>query len=148
VATVVPPASSAPAPLAGEPLALPDGTVVRLRLVGVETPLDEGASIVASDAHGGVVGRVAYARVYGPRALVTIEVGDAHWHHGLPGALLARLCAAAARAGISTFLVRVPAADLRLLALLRGPFAARESRDGAIVDAELQTTAPGRPPQT
>jgi GNAT superfamily N-acetyltransferase len=133
-----------PAPLAGESLALPDGAAVRLRHAGLESPRGEGESIIASDARGDVVGRVSYARVYGPRALVRIEVDDAYWHLGLPGALLARLCAAAAHAGISTFLVRVPASDMRLLALLRGTFAARESRDGAMVDAELQTTAPGR----
>jgi hypothetical protein len=147
VETVTTPASSAPtpppAPVAGEPLTLPDGAVVGLRRAGLDSVRGEGESLVASDARGRVVGRVAYARVYGPRAFVTIEVGDAHWHHGLPGALLARLCAGAAQAGISTFLLRVPASELRLLALLRETFSARDSRDGAFLDAELQTTAPG-----
>jgi GNAT superfamily N-acetyltransferase len=99
----------------------------------------DGAEIEAIDADGRLVGRLAFARVYGPRAEVVLEVDDAFWHRGLPQALLDRGCGRAACRGISTFLVRVQAADVRVLALLRQEFAARESRHGTYVDVEFST---------
>jgi GNAT superfamily N-acetyltransferase len=128
---------------ADEQLPLGDGNTVRLRTIGRDrggtVAGDEGAEIAAIDADGRTVGRLLYARVYGPRAQVELEIDDAFWHRGLPQALLARICARAACIGISTFLVRVRAADVRLLALLRQDFAARESRHGEYVDVELST---------
>jgi CBS domain-containing protein len=70
-------------------------------------------------------------------------VDDAYWHRGLPAALIARLAAAAACFGISTFLVRVGGADLRLLALLRETFAARWTVEGSIVNVEMSTAEAG-----
>lgn len=123
------------------PLRLRDGTVVwvcaRGGDGGVLADRDERAAIVAMDAAGVTVGRAAYARVYGPRATLEIEVDDGYWHRGLPELLLAGLCLRAARFGVSVLLARVCAADLRLIALLRWQFAARETRDGAHVDIEL-----------
>ncbi len=119
-----------------------DGTAVALRTIDVDRHGafcgEEHAAIVA-EAGGGTVGRAAYATVYGPRAQLTLDVDEAFWHRGLRELLLARLCARAACAGISTFVFRVRASDVRLLALLREQFAARGSRDGAHVDLELPT---------
>ncbi|MDX6681412.1 MAG: hypothetical protein QOG94_1451 [Solirubrobacteraceae bacterium] len=125
-------------PLAPERLI--DGCAVWLRAVddAAATP-GERATLVARDADGRALGSVAYARVYGPRAELSLEVDAALWHRGLPELLVAGACASAARFGISTFLARVPAADVRLLALLRERFAARESRDGATVAVEFAT---------
>jgi GNAT superfamily N-acetyltransferase len=126
---------------AHEQLRLQDGTAVRLLAVAA-VPGEERAELTAIDEDGRVVGRLVYARVYGPRAEVTLEVDDALWHLGLPHALLDRSCDRAARLGISTFLARVRASDLRLLALLRHEFAASESRDGQHVDVEFATATP------
>jgi GNAT superfamily N-acetyltransferase len=128
---------------ADEHLRLRDGTAVSLRAFGRDRDAaaldDERAEIAAEDADGRTVGRVVYARVYGPRAEVALKVDDGFWHRGLPEALLERICARAACLGISTFLVRVRASDVRLLALLRHEFGARESRDGRHVDVEFST---------
>jgi hypothetical protein len=128
---------------ADEQLSLPDGTVVRLRTIDLDRDAAvagaDGAEMEVIDADGRMVGRLAYARVYGPRAEVALEVDDALWHRGLPHALLDVGCGRAACRGISTFLVRVRAADVRMLALLRQEFAARESRHGAYVDVEFST---------
>jgi hypothetical protein len=99
---------------------------------------EDGGSIVARAA-GRVAGRASYTRVYGPRAALSIEVDDAYWHRGLPGVLIDALAARAARVGIMRFLLRVPASDVRLLALLREDYATRERRDGAFVDVECDT---------
>ncbi|MGH2941632.1 MAG: hypothetical protein ACRDLN_02490 [Solirubrobacteraceae bacterium] len=103
---------------------------------------DPGAEVVANDLDGRTVARAAYTRVYGPRAVITLDVDDPFWHRGLPETLLADLCLRAARAGISTFLARARASDVRLLAMLRREFSARESRDGQYVDIELSTVRP------
>jgi hypothetical protein len=76
--------------------------------------------------------------------VLTLDMDEAFWHRGLPELLLARLCARAASAGISTFVIRARASDVRLLALLREQFAAREMRDGAHVDLELPTATRAR----
>ena len=130
-------------PDSDEHLRLRDGTAVRLRTIGRDRDAAalgaERAEITAEDADGRTVGRVAYVRVYGPRAEVALMVDDRFWHRGLPQALLARMCARAARLGISTFLARVRASDVRLLALLRHEFSARDSPDGPHVDVEFST---------
>ena len=108
----------------------------------------ERAEIVAEDACGLVVGRAAYARVYGPRAALTLEVGEPTWQHGLPAALLGRLGARAAAGGIATFLIRVPLCDERLIALLVGDFAARIRRDASELDTEFAVPAPRDPAVT
>jgi CBS domain-containing protein len=126
---------------------LRDGTPVSLwttdRARGAATGADEHAAIFAA-AGARTVGRASYARLYGPRAEVTLEIDDDFWHRGLPELLLARLCAGAADAGISTFVIRARASDVLLLALLRERFAARGARDGAHVDLELSTAAAAR----
>jgi hypothetical protein len=138
VVTATPSGPSAGA-AAYEPHRLRDGGTVWLRATAA--PADDGAAIAAFDADGRTLGRAAYTRVYGPRADVAIELDDAFWHRGLAELLLATLCVRAACAGISTFLARVPASDLRLLALLRTEFFARGSRDGSHVGVEFPTAA-------
>jgi hypothetical protein len=108
---------------------------------GAAASRGDHVALVAKDAAGLTVGRVAYSRLYGPRAELALDVDAGTWHSGVPELLLAAASEHAARAGISTFLVRVPAADVWMLALLREHFAARESRDGAFVAAEFATTA-------
>jgi CBS domain-containing protein len=125
----------------GGDVGLPDGTVVRLRHADLRATRDEGEEITARDANDHVVGRVAYRRIYGPRATVTIDVDDGYWHRGLPAVLLARLGETAALFGITTFIVRAPAADSRLLALLRETVGAHRSGDGPFVDMEFATAA-------
>ena len=128
---------------AGE-LVLRGGLAVRLRESDRDgRPVgDEFACLLAEDAAGLPVGRASYRRVYGPRAVLELHVGEELWHSGLPELLIASLCLHAARAGITTLLARVPARDMALLALLREEFAARETRDGAHVDVELSTAGP------
>jgi GNAT superfamily N-acetyltransferase len=125
---------------AAKSLRLPDGTRIVLRTIDREPHAahsgDQRATIVA-EAGGRIVGQASYERVYGPRAAAAIEVDEAFWHRGLPGALLAALGARAARLGIATFLMRVGADEVRLLALLRSDFGARQSRSGAYVELEF-----------
>ena len=102
---------------------------------------EEWGAVAAADLCGRRVAHGAYTPVYGPRAALELDVDAAYWHGGLPELVLASLCADAAGCGISTFLMRVAASDVRLLALLRAEFAARETRDGACVDIELPTAA-------
>jgi hypothetical protein len=132
---------------AGAPLRLSDGSGVRLnRTRRPATPAaQECGEVAADDLCGRPIARGAYRRVYGPRATLELDVEDAYWHGGLPQLVLDSLCADAARSGIWTLLARVGASDVRLLALLREDFAAREVRDGAFVDVELPTAARPRP---
>lgn len=123
-------------------LLLGDGTAVWLRHAEIAGRPDQREEIAALDPHARRVGVTSYERVYGPRAFVTLAVDDEYWHRGLPEALLRRLCASAAARGISTFIVRVQASDVRLLGLLRHGFAARWRREGSYVDAEFATGAP------
>jgi hypothetical protein len=106
---------------------------------GSDAEAGERTAIAAVDVEGRTVGRVSYRRVYGLRAEVTLAVDDEYWERGLPELLLVSLCARAESMQISTFLARVPASDVRLLALLREQFAARELRDGAYVQVEFAT---------
>ena len=123
---------------------LADGTTVRIRDLGPgaarAVPDDERVAIAAVDLEGQTVGSAGYARVYGPRAEIVLAVGPDFWHRGLPEVLLSHLRDRAARVGISTLLVRVPAGDLALIALLREAFCARETVDGAVVHAEFSTS--------
>jgi len=125
-------------------LRLRDGTAVTLRTSDLARDAsiagDERATITAQ-AEGHIAGKVSYERVYGPRAVLWIDVEDAFWHRGLPELLLTALCARAARLGIATFLMRVCASDVRLLALLRERFDARARRDGGHVDIEFAVPA-------
>lgn len=113
-------------------------TAVALRADRDQTDA-EGAGITALDTRGRAIGRAAYSRAYGPRALVTFRVDDEYWERGLPAALLHDLCVRASGAEISTFLMRVRAADLRLLELLREEFTARGSCSAGYVDVEFST---------
>ena len=136
--TLASPRSRGPAPVAGDERApLRDGADVLL--CPVVSSSGETAVVTAIDALGRPVGRGAFLRVYGPRADLTLEVDEQLWHLGLPDALVDALRAIAARLGISTLLARVPASDVRLLALLCERFGAREVRDGELVHAELKT---------
>jgi hypothetical protein len=121
-------------------LRLRDGTPVTLQTSDAAIGGDDRATI-AAQAEDHIAGEVSYARVYGPRAMLWIEVEDAFWHRGLPELLLTELCSRAAQLGIATFLVRVPAGDIRLLALLCERFAARSRRDGGHVDVEFAVRA-------
>jgi len=137
--------SGAPVADAAARLRLRDGTAVTLRTSDLACDAaiagDERATITAQ-AEGHIAGKVSYERVYGPRAVLWIDVEDAFWHRGLPELLLTALCARAQRLGIATFLMRVCASDVRLLALLRERFDARARRDGAQVDVEFAVPAP------
>jgi GNAT superfamily N-acetyltransferase len=132
----------AAAPAAGDDERLHDMTAFELRMIDFErhAALSDGERVaVVAEVDGRICGNASYVRVYGPRAVLLMDVDDAFWQHGLPGALLIALCARATRLGIATFLVRVCAADIRLLALLREEFGAHGRRDGAYV--ELQCSA-------
>jgi hypothetical protein len=128
----------------GAPLRLRDGTAVWLRGTGPRDPCDERAEIVAEESRGLAVGRSGYTRVYGPRAALTLDVADPYWQRGLPAALLAVLGRRAATGGISTFMIRVPVVDERLLELLADGCGARLSREGLHLDVEFAVAAPAR----
>jgi hypothetical protein len=123
---------------------LPDGTAVRLSAIDLDLgpghAFDDHVAVIADDGRGRVIGRAAFRRVYGPRAVFALEVGPEVWHLGLPAILVEQLCERAAQAGIAAFIARVPAAQLELLALLRTSFAARQTRDGTHVDVEFATS--------
>jgi GNAT superfamily N-acetyltransferase len=131
--------SAAPAAGGDERLRLYDMTAFKLRMIDLERDAVGDRATIVAEVDGSICGNASYVRVYGPRAVLLIDVDDAFWQHGLPGALLTALCARATRLGIATFLVRVCAADIRLLALLREEFGAHGRRDGAYV--ELQFSA-------
>ncbi|MDP2710005.1 MAG: hypothetical protein Q8O56_02180 [Solirubrobacteraceae bacterium] len=122
----------------GYELRLRDGSLVRLAPAALD-PVGERARIDARDPSGRTVGRAAYARVYGLRAELSLEVDDARWHAGLPEELLAALCEVAAARGVATLLVRARPSDMRLLALLRNDFGARETSVRGHVELELAT---------
>lgn len=147
-----PEAPGARATSPGRALRLRDGSVVALRLAAPDSDAlactEERAELVALDAGGAVAGRAAYARVYGPRAVLSLEIDDTYAHRGLTELLLDELCRHAQRFGISALLARVPASDVTLLALLREQFAARQARDGRHVDVELSCHRPGGPAAT
>ena len=125
----------------GVPRRLRDGTPVWLRTVDPASPVEEHAAIVAEEAAGHAVGRVAYRRVYGPRADLTLAVDDELWPCGLAELLIAGIGPIAAVGGISRFLVRVAVFDERLLALLAGELGTRWRREGSYVDVELAVWA-------
>ncbi len=137
-AALAPLGSTAPA---GVPLRLRDGLAVWLRSIEAASASDERAEIVAEDAGGRVVGRVAYRRVYGLRAVLTLTVDETFWHCGLPEALIADIGPMAVAGGISRFLMRIPASDERLLRMLVDDFAARCSLDGSDADVELDAAS-------
>ena len=116
---------------------LRDGSAVLLRALASDVR-GERVAVVADDASTRSVGRAAYTRIYGPRAVLTLEVEEPFWRLGLPEALLAKLCMRAAADGISTLLARVHGLDARVLALLR-EFGAREACAGDAVDLEIAT---------
>ncbi|MEY2514178.1 MAG: hypothetical protein QOJ89_1536 [bacterium] len=117
--------------------ALRDGTLVWPRFVQPPSACEERAEIVAVDAARRVAGRAAYRRVYGPRAALSLEVGDAYWRRGLPAALLEQIRALAALGGISTLMLRAPASDACMIALLCDELGARSRDEGQEVDIEL-----------
>ena len=127
-----------------------DGTTARLSAIDLDlgpgNAFDDHVALIADDSCGRMIGRATFQRVYGPRAVVELDVEPSLWHFGLPAILLERLCARAARAGIVAFIARVPAARVELLALLRADFAAHGSCAGAHVDVEFSTSVTGPQP--
>jgi GNAT superfamily N-acetyltransferase len=118
---------------------LRDGTLVWPRFAQPPSACEEGAEILVEDADRRVVGRAAYRRVYGPRAVLSLAAADRYWRLGLPEALLDEALRLAELGGISTLLLRTTASDARMLALLcddRGAPARRDG-DGDHVDIEL-----------
>ena len=128
----------------GDAPRLRDGSQLWLHAADPAERSAERVALAVVDARDRTVGRASYERVYGPRAVVTLDVDDDLAHSELREVLLAALCVRAARCGITVLLARVPASDLQLLALLRERFHARETRDGRHVQVELRTAGPAR----
>jgi hypothetical protein len=129
--------------LAGAPpfrLLLSDGSTVALRAHAFDVR-GERAAIFAHDASGRTVGSAEYARIYGPRAELTLMVDERLWPVELPAVMLAILCRRAADEGITTLLARVHEGEPRLPALLREHFDARESPAGDAVDLAIATAS-------
>jgi GNAT superfamily N-acetyltransferase len=127
--------------------AVREDSPLQLRIAGPEggaAAPDGDRAAIAAVVEGQVVGRASYTRVYGPRAELSLVIDEAHWHLGLPETLLDAISTHAAGFGITTFLMRVSAADVRLLALLRQGFDARGRRESAHVEIEFETTPPSR----
>jgi GNAT superfamily N-acetyltransferase len=137
MAIALPAASDAGAAAASEPLWLSDGTAASL-----QGDADARGAAMAAEIGGRIAGRVIYTRVYGPRAVLSLDVDQAFMHRGLPELLLRTVCRYAARDGITTFLMRLPANEIWLLARLREDFGARWRREGASVDVELPVPEP------
>jgi hypothetical protein len=139
--------TGATASRAEQPPLVGDATTLQLRtadLEGAAGAPDGDRAAIAAVVEGQVVGRASYTRVYGPRAELSLVIDDVHWYGGLPETLLAAISTHAAGFGITTFLMRLCAADVRLLALLREDFAARGRRDSAHVEIEFETSPPSR----
>ena len=120
-----------------------DGAMIELRTIelGRHPALAEDERIaVVAQVGGHVAGEASYQRIYGPRAVLSLDVDDALWHHGTPQLLIAALAERASLLGIATFLMRVRASNLRLLAMLREDFGARGRRDGGYVELEFPAT--------
>ena len=122
---------------AGVPRCLHDGTPVWLAAAEPDGPAGDRAQLAVTDAGGCVVGRATLRRVYGPRAVLWIEVDEAFWHRGLPGLLVATLRRYASASGISTLLATADVRDVRLIAFLCHELGARAIRDGSRVKLEL-----------
>ena len=124
----------------GGRLWLRDGSPVILHVLDLELdPRGDRAAIVAADASGRAVGRAAYARVYGPRADIALDVDARWWHGGLPEVLLLSLRDLAAARGITTLLARARGLDDRTRTLLLEQLDAREVPVGDDVDLEIAT---------
>lgn len=140
---------SAPAPAArgGDRAHGDDGGTIELRAIELARhpalPEDEHIAVVAQ-VGGHVAGQASYQRIYGPRAMLSLDVDDAFWRHGTPQLLIAALAERASLLGIGTFRMRVRASDLRLLAMLREDFGARGARDGGYVELEFPATGRSR----
>jgi hypothetical protein len=132
MAIAPPAASDAGAAAACERLSLWDGTAATLR-----GHADGHGAAMAAEVDGRLVGRVIYTRVYGPRAVLSLDVDEEFMQLGLTELLLAAIGELAAKDGIATFLMRLPAKEIWLLARLRADFGARWRRDGSYVDVEL-----------
>jgi hypothetical protein len=124
----------------GVALRVRGGLAVWLCSTDAASAPDERAEIVAEDAGGCVVGRVAYRRVYGLRAVLTLTVEETFWQCGLPQALIVSIGPMAVTGGISRFLMRIPASDERLLRMLVDDFGARCRLDGCDADVELDAS--------
>lgn len=136
------PVAASPVDLGGGRRQLHDGTTIALRTIEMQPHAavsgDERAAVLAQVADR-VVGYVSYERVYGPRAELVIDIEEDFWHRGLAEVMICALGARACRLGITTFLVRAHAGDLRLLAMLREHFGALGSRSGGFVELEFAT---------
>jgi hypothetical protein len=129
------------AEVAGQPereLRLPDGSAVTVRLLTLD-PRGDHVTVVATDARGQIAGRTGFARVYGPRAELSLALGEDFWCSGLAEVLVATLCRVAARQAISVLLLHLPASDARARSMLVEQFGAREVRSGDSADLELST---------
>jgi hypothetical protein len=122
---------------AAEHVGLRDGTAVWLHSLEPESVRDERAEIAARDGDGRTVGRAGYRRVYGPRAVLTLEADDPLWAAGLPAVLLASAGRCADAGGITTFLIGVSSFDGRLLLLLSGGVLRPSPSRTAYLDIEL-----------
>jgi hypothetical protein len=120
---------------------LADGSAVTLRLWRRD-PRGDRVTVVAEDAGGRIVGRTGFTRVYGPRAELSLALGEDFWCSGLAEVLVATLCHVAAQQGISVLLLRLPASDERVGTILVEQFGAREVRAGDAADLELATALP------
>jgi hypothetical protein len=119
-------------------LRLPDGSAVTVRLLTLD-PRGDHVTVVATDARGQIAGRAGFARVYGPRAELSLALGEELWCSGLAEVLVATLCRVAARQAISVLLLRLPASDERVRTVLVEQFRAREVRSADATDLELST---------
>ncbi len=121
----------------GVPLRLGDGVAAWLCSLESASAPDEHAEVVAEDPGGRVIGRVAYRRIYGLRAELTLTVDATYWNAGLPQTLIGSIGRVAAAGGIARFLMRIPASDERLLRMLVDDFSGRCRLDGSHADVEL-----------
>jgi L-amino acid N-acyltransferase YncA len=93
--------------------------------------------LVALNAESHVVGHAAYARMYGPRAEVAVEVADDMHHVGLGTRLVTSMAQVAEQHGIAHFVAEVLPENGEMLAVFRDGFAPIQHRESGVIEIEF-----------
>lgn len=95
--------------------------------------------LVALDGELRVVGHAAYARLYGPRAEVAVEVADDMHRLGLGTQLITWLARVAEQHGITHFVADVLAENGEMLAVFHDGFAPIQRRASGVIEIDFPT---------
>jgi GNAT superfamily N-acetyltransferase len=98
-------------------------------------------ALVALDDESRVVGHAAYARTYGPRAEVAVEVTDDMHHIGLGTHLVTWLAQVAEHDGIAHFVAEVLPDNGEMHAVFRDGFAPIQRRESGVIEIEFPSSS-------